>query len=143
MTESPSDIVAAGFVISQTIAPNVTVDSGTAVDFVVSTGPENALPALYSCNLDVKAPDAYAGGIAVVTLTQNDTGIQLHSANTTSFPVNINLSNIQGSPECTLAIRYTIEVVSQRENEDGTNERYTTTEEKVETRQITLTKQSQ
>ncbi len=133
-----------GCVVSQSVAPGTTVNEGEAIDFVLSLGPAQEIPQItyYSCNYNVNAPAMYAGGVATVTLTQTSTGTVLFSTNTTSFPVAINLSGIQGGPEATLSIKYTLESTVIKEKEDGSVESKTTTEEKTETQNVTLTPQN-
>ncbi len=144
ISEENSDTVPVGCVISQSVAPGSTVNEGEAIDFVLSVGPAQDIPQVtyYSCNYNVNAPSMYAGGVATVTLTQTSTGTVLFSTNTTSFPVAINLSGIQGGPEATLSIKYTLESTVINEKEDGSIESKTTTEEKTETQNVTLTPQN-
>ena len=145
ITEQNSDIVPVGCVIAQSIAPGTEVTKGTSVDMTISSGPleEEPLVVLYSCNFSVTAPSTYGGGPATVSLMQNDTGTVLFRTTTTTFPVAINLTNIMGSPDCTISIKYSVDNTVIHENEDGSVESHTTTEEKTETQPVTLTRQDQ
>jgi len=138
--EEYSDVVPAGCVVSQSYAPNMTVDEGTEIVFTVSKGAEDKLT-YYKCNLSVNAPSTYAGGVATVTLTQTDTNTVLFQTKTTSFPVAINVTNIQGSANATITIEYTIDNTVITENEDGSINSVTTQDTKKETQAVTLTPQ--
>ncbi|MBR6329015.1 MAG: PASTA domain-containing protein [Lachnospiraceae bacterium] len=144
VAEVNSETIPVGCVVSQSPGALTEVAKGTAVDLSVSSGPLESEPliVLYSCNFNVNAPSAYAGGPATVSLTQTETGTVLFRTTTTSFPVSINLTNIQGSPDCTISIKYSIDNTVIHENEDGSIESHTSTEEKTETQPVTLTRQS-
>ena len=136
VSNEASVTVPIGCVVTQSYSPNVTVPSGTEVSFTVNGGAEEG--ALLKCNLAVTAPGGYMGGNADVVLTQNDTGTVLFATTTTAFPVAINLSNITGSPACTLAIRYDVATTNVIQAEDGTPTPVVTTESKTDTQQIAL-----
>lgn len=147
--EVASAVVPKDCVVSQSYSPGVSVAQGTSITYTLSTGPEGALPGepenvqnkLYKCNLSVTAPTAYTGGTAVVTLTQSGTGTVLFQSATTSFPVAINLNNITGSDTAVLTVAYQITNTYITENEDGTTNSRTTSEEKTDSKQVTLTPQ--
>ena len=130
-------------VISQTYSPGVSVAAGTTVSYTLSSGPEGdaATGQLYKCSLSVTAPSNYTGGTAVVSLTQSGTGTVLFQTAVTSFPVAINLTNISGSDTAVLTVAYQIQNTYITENEDGTTNSRTTSEDKTESKQITLTPQ--
>ncbi|MGN0327055.1 MAG: Stk1 family PASTA domain-containing Ser/Thr kinase [Lachnospiraceae bacterium] len=107
-----SDTVEEGLVTYQNYSPNVTVNSGTEVEFRVSMGPEQVF---YNCHTSVSAPANYAGGDAVVVLKGMD-GTQLWSTTTSSFPVEINVSNIFAMSSGEVYITYN--VLEQREVTD-------------------------
>ena len=67
---------------------------GTVVDLKISIGSEVTT---YSCNLSVDAPSDYIGGNAEVILTTADGSQQLWYGQTATFPVAINISNINSA----------------------------------------------
>ena len=138
ITTEASPTVPIGCVISQSYSPNVTVPSGTAVSIVLSDGGDAAI---YKCNLAVTAPADYAGGNADIVLTQNETGIVLFATTTNVFPVAINLSNITGSPNATLNIRYDVATTATIDAEDGSQVSVPTTESKTASQPIILSVQ--
>ena len=138
VTTEVSPTVPVGCVISQSYSPNVTVPAGTSVSIVLSDGGDGAI---YRCNLAVAAPADYAGGNADIVLTQNDSGIVLFATTTSSFPVAINLANITGTPQCTLAIRYDVLGTTMIDGEDGNPVPVPITESKTDSQSITLSVQ--
>ena len=72
-----SDSVASGQIISQSPVADTAVDAGTAVDFVVSTGPEPAqevTPTTYKINLNIKKPDNESVAAANIYLYDGENG---------------------------------------------------------------------
>lgn len=100
VTDSNSDTVPLGTIISQDPAPGTMVDAQTAISYVVSLGPA-AQPVVptpvsntYRCNLSVTAPSDYTGGRAVVILKGDTTGTEYFKQTVDGFPVSIKLSGI-------------------------------------------------
>ena len=81
ITEEHNDSVAAGLVLSQSIASETEVESGTAVDFVVSLG-----SASYTCHMDVSAPADYFAGTEAFVIITDLTNAEVGRLSTTSFP---------------------------------------------------------
>lgn len=99
-----SDTVESGHVTYQNYSAGVTVNSGTEVEFRVSMGPEQCY---YNCSTSVAAPPNYAGGDATVVLKGRD-GTQLFSTTTSTFPVDINVSNIFAMSSGEIYISYNV-----------------------------------
>lgn len=110
-----SDTVEEGRVTYQNYSPNVTVKSGTEIEFKLSMGVEQVY---YNCLTTVNAPANYAGGDAVVVLKAMD-GTQLWSTTTASFPVEINVTNIFAKSSGEVYITYNIIKQENVVGEDG------------------------
>ena len=67
-------------------------------------GPEQCY---YNCSTSVAAPPNYAGGDATVVLKGRD-GTQLFSTTTSTFPVDINVSNIFAMSSGEIYISYNV-----------------------------------
>ncbi|MDD6732956.1 MAG: Stk1 family PASTA domain-containing Ser/Thr kinase [Lachnospiraceae bacterium] len=113
VSEAYDDVVPAGLVCYQSYTKDSSVKKGTEVDIKLSMGPE---PRYYDCNISVDAPPKYVGGNANVVLKAQD-GKELFNTTTTSFPVNINLSQIYAVPRGIVYITYTVYI--QEEVPDG------------------------
>ena len=114
-TEEYSDTVATGLVCYQSYSAGITINSGTTVEIRVSLGVE---PAYYNCNATVNAPSDYAGGDAVVVLKGTD-GNNLFQTTTSTFPVNINISNIYCMSSGELTITYNVNNPTEVTDADG------------------------
>lgn len=110
-----SDTIEEGRVTYQNYSPNVTVKSGTEIEFKLSMGVEQAY---YNCFTTVSAPADYAGGDAVVVLKAMD-GTQLWSTTTAAFPVEINVNNIFAKSSGEIYITYNITKQENVVGEDG------------------------
>ena len=133
ITEQNSDSVVEGKVMSQSIEPDSLVASGTSVDFVLSLGPVQAEPQIYSQN--VQAPAGYAAGTAAsITLTGNNSGKVYGQKDVTEFPVTIQISSADVESSDTAGI-FTISYTARVEGvaEDGSA--YTTDQQSVDTSQ--------
>ena len=104
VSEEYSDTIEAGKVCYQSYTEGANIDEGTEVSLKLSLGPE---PRYYSCIIAVAAPPRFTGGTATVILTAPD-GSELWNTTVSSFPVQINLSNIYAVPKGTLSISYTV-----------------------------------
>ncbi len=118
VTESNSDSVAKGRVISQSVEPDTLVSKDTKLSFVLSLGPEEEAK-IFSQN--VQAPSGYAeGSAASITLTGNNTGKVYGQQNVTAFPVTIQIASTDVDPSDTAGV-FTIAYTTRIEgvNEDG------------------------
>lgn len=110
-----SDTIEEGRVTYQNYSPNVTVKSGTEIEFKLSMGVEQVY---YNCLTTVGAPPDYPGGDAVVVLKAMD-GTQLWSTTTAAFPVEINVTNIFAKSSGEIYITYNIIKQENVVGEDG------------------------
>ncbi len=95
ITETYSSEYAEGLVCYQSYSANAPVVAGTAIDLKISIGGEIAI---YKCNIKVQAPSDYVGGNAEIILKTADGEQRLwYNSNITTFPVPINVSNIQST----------------------------------------------
>ncbi|MBP3421290.1 MAG: Stk1 family PASTA domain-containing Ser/Thr kinase [Lachnospiraceae bacterium] len=86
VSEDYSDSVTAGCVISQSYSPDMEVEEGTAVDFVLSLGKKEIV---YQYVGSINAPTGYVNGTtATITLTSADGESRTFTTNV--FPFNIN-----------------------------------------------------
>ncbi len=110
-----SDTIEEGRVTYQNYSPNVTVKSGTEIEFKLSMGVEQVY---YNCLTTVSAPANYDGGDAVVVLKAMD-GTQIWSTTTAAFPVEINVNNIFAKSSGEIYITYNITKQENVVGEDG------------------------
>ncbi|MDE6687794.1 MAG: PASTA domain-containing protein, partial [Lachnospiraceae bacterium] len=110
-----SDTIEEGRVTYQNYSPNVTVKSGTEIEFKLSMGVEQVF---YNCLTTVSAPPNYPGGDAVVVLKAMD-GTQLWSTTTAAFPLEINVTNIFAKSSGEIYITYNIIKQENVIGEDG------------------------
>lgn len=115
VSEDYSDTVEAGKVCYQSYTEGANIDEGTEVSIKLSLGPE---PRYYDCNISVAAPPRFTTGTANVVLTAPD-GSELWNTTVSSFPVQINLSNIYAVPKGKLTITYTVYVQEEVYDEAG------------------------
>lgn len=92
--ESYSSEYPEGQICYQNYNAGSNIAEGTVVDLKISIGSEVTT---YSCNLSVDAPSDYIGGNAEVILTTADGSQQLWYGQTATFPVAINISNINSA----------------------------------------------
>ena len=118
------DLTLTGRVCFQSYAPSVFVEAGAVVDFSVSTGVPDAL---YSLIGDIYAPTHdedpdFKPGTSVTVVVTCDDGRQLLNTETTSFPIQVNFTNIESSGG-SIILRY-VNVTDDYviHHEDGTTE---------------------
>lgn len=92
ITEEHNDSVAAGLVLSQTIAAETEVDGGSAVDFIVSLGPSS-----YTCHIDIQAPADYFNTTEATIIVSDVTNSEVGRFTTTSFPYTVTQTGISSS----------------------------------------------
>ena len=92
ITEEHNDAVAAGLVLSQSVAPETETDRGTPVDFIVSLGSST-----YTCHLDISAPGDYFIGSEAIIVVSDVTNAEVGRATTTSFPYTITQTGISSA----------------------------------------------
>ncbi len=89
ITEEHNDSVAAGLILTQSIAPETEVNAGTSVDFVVSLGSST-----YTCHLDVSAPSDYFQGTEAIIILTDVTNSEVNRFSTSSFPYTVTQAGI-------------------------------------------------
>ena len=99
-----SDEYPEGTVIFQNFQAGATIYTGTEIEYKLSLGVEQVF---YNCYYSVQAPADYAGGDASVVLTGSD-GTQLYSSTTSSFPVEINVTNIFAMSSGVVYVSYNV-----------------------------------
>ena len=127
VTQDYSDTVAEGKVISQSTGEGKYLPKGDTVSFVVSKGKENTTP-VYSYKTTIKTDRIVADGNTVnsadITLEASESDEILKSWNgVTSFPFQVNVSNITEASEGTITI------VWHYTTSDGTQKTSTQTQE--------------
>lgn len=85
VSETHSDTVSAGCVVTQSYNPGLTVEEGTSVDITLSLGAKE-LTYKYVANLE--APTGYTGGSVTVTIKASNGDIRTFS--TSTFPCAVN-----------------------------------------------------
>ncbi|NLL79671.1 MAG: Stk1 family PASTA domain-containing Ser/Thr kinase [Clostridiales bacterium] len=112
-----------GLVCYQSYSVGTYVELGTAVDLKVSTGPENAR---FSYNASIDSPamedPQYQPGTSTQVILTTAEGIELMRTTTSSFPIAVNFSGIEGSGTGVITFVY-----------DVTTDAATTTDENGET----------
>lgn len=118
VTQEYSDTVDAGKVISQSTSSGKYLPKGDTVSIVVSKGAEEK-ETLYKFGANVKAPSGYEVTGADIELIGAESDEVIQSWHATSFPYEINVSNIKDYSSGTLVIiwYYTGEDGSQRQSE--------------------------
>lgn len=101
VNEESNDAVAAGLVLSQTIAPGTTVEEGTIVDFTISKGPSG-----YTCSYAIAAPADYLQGTEAIIVLLDPAGNQLESVSTSQFPYSLVKSGIVGANAGVITVTY-------------------------------------
>ena len=107
-SEDYSSEYAAGIITEQSIGTGVQVSKGTTIDVVVSIGPledEDPNPdeqgvageATYSCNVNLKQPEGYAGEEIRITLEQDGVETTILEGQTVQFPYNLRRSSNSNS----------------------------------------------
>ncbi len=89
ITEEHNDSVAAGLILSQSVAADTEVKPGTTVDFIVSLGSST-----YICHLDVSAPADYFEGTEALVILTDITNAEVNRFSTTSFPYTVTQAGI-------------------------------------------------
>ncbi|MBQ8189027.1 MAG: Stk1 family PASTA domain-containing Ser/Thr kinase [Lachnospiraceae bacterium] len=85
ITEDYNDSVTAGCVISQSYSPDMEVEEGTSVDFVLSLGKKEVK---YEYVGSINAPTGYTGGSVTITITAADG--ETRTFTTDAFPFAVN-----------------------------------------------------
>ncbi|MBQ8198572.1 MAG: Stk1 family PASTA domain-containing Ser/Thr kinase [Lachnospiraceae bacterium] len=85
VSETYSDTVTQGCVVSQSYSPDTEVDEGTSVNIQLSIGPEKHT---YKYVATLDAPSGYSGGNVTITITAADGDVR--SFATSSFPCAVN-----------------------------------------------------
>lgn len=85
VSEDYSDSVTAGCVISQSYSPDMEVEEGTSVDFVLSLGKKEVK---YEYVGSINAPTGYTGGSVTITITAADG--ETRTFTTDAFPFAVN-----------------------------------------------------
>lgn len=99
--EENNDTVAAGNVLSQTVAAGTTVEEGATVDFTVSKGPIG-----YTCSFSIAAPSDYLEGTEAIIVLMDPAGNQIESVSTTTFPYSLVKSGIAGTNSGVITVTY-------------------------------------
>lgn len=89
ITEEHNDSVAAGLILSQSVAADTEVKPGTTVDFIVSLGSST-----YTCHLDVSAPADYFEGTEALVILTDITNAEVNRFSTSSFPYTVTQAGI-------------------------------------------------
>ena len=85
ITEDYNDSVTAGCVVSQSYSPDMEVEEGTSVDFVLSLGKKEVK---YEYVGSINAPTGYTGGSVTITITAADG--ETRTFTTDAFPFSVN-----------------------------------------------------
>lgn len=85
ITEDYNDSVTAGCVVSQSYSPDMEVEEGTSVDFVLSLGKKEVK---YEYVGSINAPTGYTGGSVTITITAADGETRTFTTNAFPFAVN-------------------------------------------------------
>lgn len=141
---SNEDMSLMGLVCYQSASVGSSVEKGTAIDIKISTGPQAEL---YRYSGSIQAPtvqeDPYyrSGTLVTVTLTAADE-TQLLSTQTSSFPLQVDFTNIRVATG-TILFQYQVQIeASSVTNEDGTvTNQEARTENREIYRQVEFTKQ--
>ncbi|MFP3153642.1 Stk1 family PASTA domain-containing Ser/Thr kinase [Lachnospiraceae bacterium ZAX-1] len=105
VTGETSDSIAAGNVISQSIAEGSFAEAGTNITLIVSLGRK---PSIYSFSREIDKPDeTYIG--AKIELRRKDTEEVINTWSTSSFPYTVNETNIVDCSEGILIITWETE----------------------------------
>ncbi len=133
VTETSSEDVEAGRVVSQSYNPGINVSKTTAINFVISSGPK-ALTYKYVTSLS--APTGYTSGQVTVTITASDGDTR--SFTTSTFPCAVNEAGFKVSSG-TITYTYEQETVETGfDDETGQNATFMTTKT-VTTQPVSIT----
>jgi serine/threonine-protein kinase len=122
VSETNSDTVEEGKVVSQSYNPGIAVNKGTTINIVLSAG---AKKTTYKYVTTLNAPTGYVSGQVTVTITASDG--DKRSFTTTAFPCAVNEANFKVDSG---TITYTYDVESEEfgyDEETGTEGSFTTT----------------
>lgn len=92
ITEEHNESVAAGLVLSQSVASETEVDRGTAVDIIISLGPSS-----YTCRAEVQAPADYFVTTEAVIIITDVTNAEVGRFTTNTFPYTVSQTGIPSS----------------------------------------------
>ncbi|MCR5109161.1 MAG: protein kinase [Lachnospiraceae bacterium] len=101
VSQESNDSVAAGLVLSQTVAAGTMVEEGTTVNFTISKGPST-----YSCNFSIAAPADYLAGTEATIILTDVAGNQIGSYMTSEFPYALVQAGITGSDSGIVTVTY-------------------------------------
>jgi len=115
VSQTYSDTVAEGVVISQGVSAGSSVESGTAITLTVSLGPEASedeivildSSSVWMCSAQLNAPPDYNGEPVRIVLEQNGSSTTVFEG-TTTFPYYLNVQGQTGVSEGTVYI-YTLD----------------------------------
>ncbi|XME03283.1 protein kinase domain-containing protein [Lachnospiraceae bacterium C1.1] len=115
ITESYSDTVTAGLVISQSPTAGSQAADGSGVNFVLSLGPESKT---YGGTFSVAAPPSYVLGTTAELVVTSEGGTVLASSTTSSFPAAVTVKGAAVSSG-TLTVTYKKQTEVEYEDDDG------------------------
>lgn len=122
VTETASEDVEAGRVVSQSYNPGINVSKGAAINFVLSSGPKATT---YKYVTSLSAPTGYTSGQVTVTIAASDGDTR--SFTTSTFPCAVNEAGFKVSSG-TITYTYEQETVENAfDDETGENTSYVTT----------------
>jgi len=122
VSESNSDTVAVGLVMSQSYNPGIAVAEGTAINIVISAGPKAVT---YKYVTTLSAPTGYTGGQVTVKITAADGDTRSFTTNT--FPCAVNEAGFKVNSG-TITYTYNVETTEVGfDDETGNTTEYTTT----------------
>lgn len=122
VSETNSDTVTAGQVISQSYNPGISVSSGTTINIVLSAGPKSVT---YKYVTTLNAPTGYSSGQVTVSISASDGDTRTFT--TSSFPCAVNEAGFKVSGG---TLTYTYEIDSEEmgyDDETGEEGTYQTT----------------
>lgn len=122
VSESNSDSVGEGLVISQSYNPGIAVSRGTSINIVLSAGPKTTT---YKYVTTLEAPTGYARGQVTITITASDGDTRTFT--TSSFPCAVNEAGFKVNSG---TLTYTYEVESTEfgfDEETGQEDSFVTT----------------
>lgn len=122
VSETNSDTVDKGLVVTQSYNPGIAVSKGTSINITISAGPKTVT---YKYVTTLDAPTGYSGGQVTITIAASDGDTR--SFTTSSFPCAVNEANFKVS---TGTITYTYDIESEEfgyDEETGEEDTFVTT----------------
>ncbi|MBD5543685.1 MAG: Stk1 family PASTA domain-containing Ser/Thr kinase [Lachnospiraceae bacterium] len=127
VSETYSDTVSAGCVVTQSYNPGLTVSEGTVVDITLSLGVKEVS---YKYVANLQAPTGYAGGSVTVTIKASNGDIRTFA--TSTFPCAVNETGFKvNSGTITFTFNKEVTEVDEEGYETTTTEPYTTPEQAI------------